>query len=121
MEVPDEVLAWAIAETRTWIEQPLFRFRGASSTCPRRPEGRTEYPRPHTERHQHQEADPGDAGEFAYGPSTTNPQSARRTVTLYEVAPAGIGTQKTARLPAGTPAMTSRSLVLTTWPALSSP
>src|SRR6266849_5275567 len=56
----------------------------------------------------------------AYGPST-NAQSARRTVTLYEVAPAGIGTQKTARLPAGTPAMTSRSLVLTTWPALPSP
>lgn len=56
----------------------------------------------------------------AYGPST-NPHSAWRTVTLYEVAPAGIGTQKTARLPAGMSAETSRSLVLTTWPVLPSP
>jgi hypothetical protein len=40
-----------------------------------------------------------------YGAST-NPQSAWRTVTLYEVAPAGMGTQKTARLPAGTSAGT---------------
>jgi len=51
------------------------------------------------------DAPPASRAGVAYGAST-NPQSARRTVTLYEVAPAGIGTQKTARLPAGTSART---------------
>jgi hypothetical protein len=42
---------------------------------------------------------------FRYGPCIANPQSAPRIVTVYEAAPAGIGTQKTERLPTGTSAL----------------
>ena len=34
MEVPDEVLAWAIAETRTWIEQQRDLHRPAGGELP---------------------------------------------------------------------------------------